>query len=102
MCPSAFTFRSHCGWLIGMTVLALAALACATFRAPGEPAPTRPPTAAPATPTFTATVTPTVSATPSPTHTVTPTQTATLKQSATPSTGRPRQSTATPTSSPVS
>jgi|GEM_PF-1363911 hypothetical protein len=102
MRPLTFTLRLHRAWLLCAIALALAALACATFRAPGEPAPTRPPTASPAKPTFTATATPTVTATPSPTRTITPTRTATLRLSATPFVSRPRQSTATPTPSPVS
>lgn len=56
---------------LSLGMLALSLLACATFRAPGDPAPTRPPSDS--TPTATQTVTPTATHTPAPLPSLTPT-----------------------------
>ncbi len=67
--------------VLGLCVLLLAItmLACATFRAPGDPAPTRPPTLT-LVPTATGTATPTLTPTATLTLTTTPSLTATLPE----------------------
>ncbi|NLE50693.1 MAG: hypothetical protein GX613_04745 [Chloroflexi bacterium] len=57
--------------LLSVIMLLLSAVACATFREPGDPAPTRPPDIVTSTITPTLTTTPTD--TPAPTMTPTPT-----------------------------
>ncbi|MEW6579374.1 MAG: hypothetical protein AB1435_09280 [Chloroflexota bacterium] len=71
--------------VLGLCVLLLAItmLACATFRAPGDPAPTRPPTLTlvpTATGTATPTLTPTATSIATLTLTTTPSLTATLPE----------------------
>lgn len=86
--------------LLCSAMLALSVLACATFRDPGDPAPTRPPstTTATVTPTSTATLTDTPAPTPSPTPTSIRTVTAVPTVSPSAET-TPRQPSATPSSS---
>ena len=58
-------------FLLALIALLLSAIACATFRAPGTPAPTLP--AGTVTETLTPTLTPTPTDTPAPRPTLTPT-----------------------------